>query len=440
MQRAKTVLVIAALLLLSVCSYATENAFMGFDIGTQKMYAVVVGDAPFHATVTYTQSNPDGYLGNTQTYVPEPVEVWSEADMSPTDPGRFTDLPDGAINIITAYVDIYNEHDQFLYRMITSDTLLSNVDGPNGYYTYTDNGCNPVLPDTIRINSAFCAWICHGSYTIPIFCEDPNYNPDLLEVTVTNGCDPSETHCSDPSCPRVDWDQFRWFKRVFSNCRLFLTITYCNAAPGCVCIWRSDFFLPVNMIGFDAVAGDGAVTVNWASASETGTNRFIVTRSDSRDGVYRTIYSTPAAGNSSTRHNYTWTDTDVQNGRTYYYKLHVTDVNGNHVYNANGSVVVASATPNVGQSGSVPTEYSVKNYPNPFNSQTNFTFSIPIADRVTLKVYDLLGREVATVVDRYMPAATYTMNWSADGLATGVYMYTLKSGQFSRTNKLLFVK
>jgi hypothetical protein len=218
-------------------------------------------------------------------------------------------------------------------------------------------------------------------------------------------------------------------------------MTYCDAAaPGCICIWRSDFFLPVDMVGFDAHAGDGKVMVNWSSASETGTNTFIVTRSDSRDGVYRTIFSTAAAGNSSTLRSYTWTDTDVQNGHPYFYKLHVTDVNGNHVYNRDGDAVIASATPNVGGNGMLPTEYSVKNYPNPFNSQTNFTFSIPLADRVTLKVFDLLGREVGTVVDRTMPAGTYTMNWTADGLATGVYIYTLKSGHYSHTSKLLYVK
>jgi hypothetical protein len=413
---------------------------MGFDVGTQKMYAVVIGDSPFHARVSYTQSDPNGYVGNTNTYVPEPVELWSEAELSPTDPSRFTDLPDNTVNVITAYIDIYNNSDQFMYRMSVSDTLLANVEGGNGYYTYQDAGCTPVLPDTIRRNTAFCAWICHGSYTIPIFCEDPTYNPDLLEVTVTNGCDPAESHCNDPNCPRVDWSQFRWFKRVFANCHLFLTLTYCNANPGCVCIWRSDFFLPVNMTGFGAVAGDGSVTLNWGTASETGTNRFIVTRADSREGVYRTMYSVGAAGNSTTRQSYTWTDTDVENGRTYFYKLHVTDAQGNHVYNVDGQTVVASATPNTGLNGAVPTEYSVKNYPNPFNSRTTFAFSIPNADRVTLKVYDLLGREVATVVDRVMPAANYTMNWSADGLATGVYMYTLKSGQFSYTNKLLYIK
>jgi len=440
MKRAKTVFVIAALLLLTVSSFATENAFMGFDVGTQKMYAVVTGDAPFHARISYTQSNPDGYLGNLNTYVPEPVELWGEAELSPTDPGRYTDLPDNTTNVITAYIDIYNNQDQFQYRMSVSDTLLANVNNGDGFYTYRDGGCSATLPDSIRRGQSFCAWICHGSYTIPVTCENPGYDPDLLQVSVANGCAPIETHCDDASCPRVDTTAFRWFKRVFPNCRLYLTMTYCNASPGCVCIWRSDFFLPVQMTGFTATAGDGLVNINWSTASETGTNNFIVTRSDSRDGVDRTVYSVDAAGSSATHHDYSWTDMSVQNGHTYYYKLHVTDANGNHVYNVDGHAVIAAATPNTGNNSGVPTEYSVKNYPNPFNSNTTFTFSIPLADRVTLKVYDLLGREVSTVVNRYMPASTYNINWSADGLPTGVYMYKLTSGQFSYTSKLLYIK
>jgi len=440
MKKGKLVCAIAALLLLTVCSYATENAFMAFDVGNQKMYAVVVSDAPIHAQITYAQSNPDGFVGTTNTYVPDPAVVWGEAPLSPTDPGRATDLPNNTTNIITAYIDLYDANNNYLYSMERTDTLLANVGLGDGFYTYQNEGCEPTMPDSIRIGTAFCATVCHSSYTIPVVCESPNYDPNLLEISVTNGCDPDSTHCNDPNCPRVDWDQFQWFKRVFPSCHLYLTMTYCNAAPGCVCIWRSDFFLPVNMISFDAVAGDGAVSLNWASASETGAQSYIVTRSDSRDGVYRTVYSVAAAGNSSSQHNYSWVDTEVANGQTYYYKLHVRDVNGTHVYTLDGQQVIASATPNVGSNGGVPREYGIKNYPNPFNSRTTFTFSIPMADRVTLKVYDLLGREVATVVDRYMPAANYTMNWSADGLATGVYMYKLTSGRYSHTDKLLYLK
>jgi hypothetical protein len=423
--------------LMALNGFATERAFMGFDTETQKMYAVVVGDSPIRAEVSYTQSRTDGYIGDNTTFAYQPAEVWSEANLSPMDPDRATDLPDGAVNVITAHINIFDANDQYLYTMTVNDTLQASVNGADGAYQYVNNDvCAWNMPDSIRINTAYCGWVCHGSWTVPIVCEDPGYNPDLLEVSVTNGCNPAETHCNDATCPRIDWSVFRWFKRVLPGCHLFLTMTYCNATPGCVCVWRSDFRLPVEMLGFSANAGDGRVTLNWATATEDNTQKFIVTRSDSRDGAPHTVGSVDAAGNSSTRQNYTWTDTDVVNGHTYYYKLHVQDVNGTHVYNDNNGAIIVSATPGAG----IPQEYSLNNYPNPFNSQTTFSFTIPFDGHVSLKVYDLLGREVATVMNKNLTANSYSVNWSAEGLATGVYMYTLKSGQFAQTRKLLYVK
>jgi len=81
-----------------------------------------------------------------------------------------------------------------------------------------------------------------------------------------------------------------------------------------------------------------------------------------------------------------------------------------------------------------------QNYPNPFNSETSFSYTIPEAQHVTLTVHDLLGREVATLVNGQMSAGTHTQSWSADGLAAGVYMYTLTAGEFSQTNKMLYLK
>lgn len=439
MKLVKMLLLTAAIALLAIQSFATERAFMGFDIESQKMYAVVVGDQPIRAVVNYRQSASDGYIGDFTTFAFQPAEVWSEANLSPIDPDRATDLPNGVTNVIYADIDIYDAADRYLYTMTVSDTLQANVDGPEGRYNYVNSAvCNWVMPDSIRINTAYCGWVCHGSYTVPIVCEAAGYNPDLLEVSVSNGCNPAETHCNDATCPRIDWSLFRWFKRVLPGCHLFLTMTYCNATPGCVCVWRSDFRLPVEMLGFSAMAGNNSVTVNWATATEDNTEKFIVTRAESRDGVYHTVASLNAAGTSTSRRNYAWVDTDVSNGNTYYYKLHVQDVTGTHVVNSGNGADVVEATPTA--SSTLPQAYSLGNYPNPFNSQTTFTFSIPFDGHVSLKVFDLLGREVATVVDKNLTANSYSMNWSAEGLATGVYMYTMTSGSFSQTHKMLYVK
>lgn len=440
MKSTRLCLVAAMLGLLSLQAFALEDAFMAFDVETQMMFTVVVGENAenLRAEVVYTQSNPGGSIGPVEDPLDAPIpnQVWAAAELSPIDNGRQIDLEPGEINVIGAVITIYNQYDEVVDVITRADTLMANDEGAG--YVYRTPGCVSVLPDSIRIGTSFCAFICHGSFTIPVRCEDPGYTPDLLEITVTNGCDPALTHCNQPSCPPLDWSKFAWFKRVRSDCRLYLTMTYCISNPGCVCIWRSDFYLPAEMGGFSATGGAGQVRVNWSTLSETGTERFIVTRSAHRDGLYATVYSTEAAGTSSDRHHYAWVDTDVANGATYYYKLHTRGLDGSlNVYAIDGQTVIASATPGA----ELPSDYSLsQNFPNPFNSATTFNFTIPVAGHVTLKVYDLLGREVAAVIDRNLAADSYAINWSAEGLATGVYMYTLTSGSFTKSMKMLYLK
>lgn len=93
----------------------------------------------------------------------------------------------------------------------------------------------------------------------------------------------------------------------------------------------------------------------------------------------------------------------------------------------------------------MPVEFSLaQNYPNPFNPETNIPFALPVRSNVTLKVYDLLGREVATLADRPFEAGTHTVSLNGSDLSSGVYFYTLKanggSQNFSSTRKLVLLK
>ncbi len=81
-----------------------------------------------------------------------------------------------------------------------------------------------------------------------------------------------------------------------------------------------------------------------------------------------------------------------------------------------------------------------QNYPNPFNPATTIRFTIPEAEFVTLKIFDLLGREVATLLNQQMSNGIYTTTWDARGFVSGTYFYTLKTGHFSQTRKLILLK
>ncbi|MDH3252567.1 MAG: T9SS type A sorting domain-containing protein, partial [Ignavibacteria bacterium] len=83
-----------------------------------------------------------------------------------------------------------------------------------------------------------------------------------------------------------------------------------------------------------------------------------------------------------------------------------------------------------------------QNYPNPFNPSTTIQFAIPVGTygRTSLRVYDVLGREVATLVNEVKQPGTYTVQWDARGLASGVYIYRLTAGEYVQTRKALLMK
>jgi hypothetical protein len=89
----------------------------------------------------------------------------------------------------------------------------------------------------------------------------------------------------------------------------------------------------------------------------------------------------------------------------------------------------------------VPELYTLsQNYPNPFNPKTSINFSIPKTGNVQLVVYDVMGREVAVLINNVMNSGTYNLEFDASGLASGVYMYKLASGDFTDIKKMILVK
>ncbi len=97
------------------------------------------------------------------------------------------------------------------------------------------------------------------------------------------------------------------------------------------------------------------------------------------------------------------------------------------------------------ENNKIPETYSLsQNFPNPFNPSTTIKFTVPKSanpsDRVTLKVYDMLGKDIATLVNEDLSAGTYQFEWNAANLASGVYFYRLTSGAFTETKKMILSK
>jgi hypothetical protein len=88
-----------------------------------------------------------------------------------------------------------------------------------------------------------------------------------------------------------------------------------------------------------------------------------------------------------------------------------------------------------------PIKFSLsQNYPNPFNPITNIEYRIANSEFVNLKVYNVLGQKVATLVNRKQQAGSYIVEWDASGIASGVYYYRLVAGEFVDTKKLVLLK
>jgi hypothetical protein len=84
--------------------------------------------------------------------------------------------------------------------------------------------------------------------------------------------------------------------------------------------------------------------------------------------------------------------------------------------------------------------YLAQNHPNPFNPSTIIQFGVPVAGRVTIKVSNLLGQEVKTLVDDFMAAGTHEVTFHAEGLPSGIYLYRMQSGSFVATKKLVLIQ
>ncbi len=194
--------------------------------------------------------------------------------------------------------------------------------------------------------------------------------------------------------------------------------------------------LPVQLNGFTGISTMRGVELAWDVASEQDNAGFIVLRDGQQIAHYNTTPELRGRGTTSEGKTYRYIDVSgLEVGSSYTYTLRSVDLDGT-IHDINRTVVVQ-----ITQTPTVAYTYKLEqNYPNPFNPSTRITFSIKNAGFVSLKVYDLLGREVATLVSENRPAGIYDVNFNASNLGSGIYFYTLTSSGFSQTKKMLFVK
>jgi hypothetical protein len=199
----------------------------------------------------------------------------------------------------------------------------------------------------------------------------------------------------------------------------------------------------VELVSFTAEFMNDKVKLNWTTGTETNNSGFeIERRAPSKSPPKRETFEewekigfVSGFGTTTEPKSYSFTDDNVTTGK-YKYRLKQVDYDGTFEYSNEVEIEV----------NLLPKEFILyQNYPNPFNPITVIKYEIPGQARndnalVTLKVYDLLGREVATLINEEKPAGRYEVIFDASSLASGVYFYRLEAGSFSSAKKMLLIK
>jgi hypothetical protein len=199
----------------------------------------------------------------------------------------------------------------------------------------------------------------------------------------------------------------------------------------------TDVALPIELVDFKVAMDNLGATLSWKTATEKNNAGFDVERvaigTDLLKKEWTKVGYVAGSGTSNAPKEYFFRNKSVQTGK-YSYRLKQIDRDGGFAYSKELEAEIAA-----------PKQFTMsQNYPNPFNPSTTINFALAENSRVTVKVYDIVGREVSTLTDGEMPAGYYNLPFDARGLSSGVYLYRIvaKYGSlaFTQTKRLMLMK
>jgi hypothetical protein len=187
--------------------------------------------------------------------------------------------------------------------------------------------------------------------------------------------------------------------------------------------------VPVELVSFNAFAKGQEVNLSWITATELNNSGFSIERKLSSSD-WQIIGFVKGVGTTTFTSNYSFTDKNVESNKTYSYRLKQIDFDGTFSY----SKIVQVST------NLINTFELKQNYPNPFNPSTQISFSLGKNGFVKLVVYNLLGQEVKTLVNRNMEAGSHGITFDASDLQSGVYIYKIESAGSTLTRKMILLR
>jgi hypothetical protein len=193
-----------------------------------------------------------------------------------------------------------------------------------------------------------------------------------------------------------------------------------------------DWVIPVELTSFAAASNGEDVELSWTTTTETNNQGFQIERASSSTTPvqgWEQVGYVAGFGTTTEPKAYSFIDSELEAGN-YTYRLKQIDFDGTFSYSDEVNVEVE-----------IPIVYALEqNYPNPFNPSTTIKYSIPEEGFVKLAVYNMLGEEVATIVNASRKAGRYEVNFNATGLASGVYVYRIEAANYIASKKLMLMK
>lgn len=190
----------------------------------------------------------------------------------------------------------------------------------------------------------------------------------------------------------------------------------------------ADPLIPVELASFNASVNGNDVTLNWTTASEVNNLGFDIERQTNNE--WQNIGFVEGKGTTTGITNYSFIDKDLVVAN-YNYRIKQIDMDGTFkYYNLSESIEIGT-----------PDKFELsQNYPNPFNPLTTIKYTLPQSGLVTLKVFNVIGQEIAELVNEVKQVGSYKIEFNAGSLPSGVYIYKLNSGNFTSTKKMLLIK
>lgn len=193
--------------------------------------------------------------------------------------------------------------------------------------------------------------------------------------------------------------------------------------------------IPVELASFNASVTGNEVILTWSTASETNNHGFEIERNSgslqptASNAGWVVIGFTEGNGTTTGMQSYSFTDKSLSSGK-YLYRLKQVDFDGTFEYSNTVEVDVNH-----------PERFELsQNYPNPFNPSTKISYHLASGSQISLIVYDVIGNEIATLVDEFKSAGSYEIEFDASGLSSGIYFYKIETGTFSSVKKMTLIR